>query len=108
MCGVIGHDLTPDWRDRGVIGRYNACHSEKQLLAFLFFTTAQIQHEGKHTATRSGEGLVWPTKRKWITIYVDRPICEDCRLCIGRFRAVTGTSVRTWSPGGQRAGISQR
>lgn len=34
ICKLVGHSLPGHRHDRGVHGRYNACHAEKQLLAY--------------------------------------------------------------------------
>ncbi|KAM0722967.1 hypothetical protein Q7P37_001165 [Cladosporium fusiforme] len=36
LCKATGHVLQADWRDGDIPGRYNACHAEKQLLAYVF------------------------------------------------------------------------
>lgn len=78
---AIGHKLREDvHRDRGVPGRYSACHAEKQLMAF-FLT----RHHFTTDETRSDEDLAKlaatkpPAKPAVITILVNTEVCDDCK-----------------------------
>ncbi|KAB5582967.1 DYW family of nucleic acid deaminases-domain-containing protein [Coniochaeta sp. 2T2.1] len=51
ICSYIGHNLTPHMCDQGQTGRYNACHAEKQLIAYFVSRHVFLEHD-----TREGWG----------------------------------------------------
>lgn len=99
LCEYIGYNLVPNiTRDRGRTGRYNACHAEKQLIAFFIHENGLLPRETDETlglekmnlnepsdqehdrneSKRSPESSAPLTTPKRATIMVSRQPCEDC------------------------------
>lgn len=85
LCESIGYKLTNHYLDGDQPGRFNACHVEKQLMAFFAY---------KHRFTRKeideDENLLElshvhsPRRLSRATILVSTPMCNDCEA----FRAL--------------------
>jgi len=79
LCERIGHKLPLQYADHGKPGRYNACHAEKQLMAYLIEKHVFLRHEieeGQPLAElyrkRPGFGLCTAI------IQTSIDICDDC------------------------------
>lgn len=72
LCKWVGHNLAEDWRDQMVLGRFNACHAEKQAVAYC-----------------------WSTGYKGVaTVHVSRQPCPDCTLFLPKCKKLKGWKVR--------------
>lgn len=76
VCEVIGHRLQADWRDKGVPGRYHACHAEKQVLAHVF----------RH-------------RRRRVALHISSLPCGDCADFIRCFAGFTGIQIAVFFHG---------
>ncbi|CAH0052458.1 unnamed protein product [Clonostachys solani] len=116
LCEIVGHSLEPNARDQGQAGRYNACHAEKQLVAYfvnkhLFLAhetgddldmarlhlgepsaeeSNQLKHREKLSALKSAAPA---TSLKKAKIMVCRPICSDCHRFVERTNTALGLDI---------------
>ncbi|KAK3680561.1 hypothetical protein LTR37_021168 [Vermiconidia calcicola] len=97
MCAIVGHTPQPDWRDKGIKGLFNACHVEKQFLAYILFRHTLLGFEDLDTTDSKNrvefEDLLPLFQLKNVRIHVDRDVCEDCRQCIEKFEEASGVCI---------------
>lgn len=75
LSTLTGHHLKASDRDQGYVGRYHACHCEKQLIADQFF------------AQPLGQAA---------NIVISREPCEDCWNFFARLELIFGLRVDIW------------
>lgn len=84
LCRRIGFKLEDDSRDHGVPGQYNACHAEKQLIAY-FVDQHMFDKTQDNTKEMIDLELIKPpVSIRSAEIMVSRDICNDCKRFIGR------------------------
>ncbi len=85
LCDIVGHSLAPDYRDQGKSGQYNACHADKQLVAYFVHKHLFLSHELEEEEEGGEEKLLSlkaaepPVSLRRATIMVSRGVCYDCR-----------------------------
>ncbi len=47
IANIVGHALVADSRDRGIPGQFNACHAEKQLIAYFISRHVFLEPESR-------------------------------------------------------------
>lgn len=117
MCDTtrIQHTLKPVPEcDQGTRGRYMASHVEKQLLAYVFSTlTSNVTGvdglrggvDQRLQWKRGEDEMDWTQTfrdlflEERVVVYVDEPVCADCRQCAVAFVAKTGVRVTMFGPG---------
>jgi len=96
LCSAIEYLLpSHDW-DHSYPGRFNACHAEKQLMAFYLFKHRILPHELENDSELrqlreqfpSGGGV------REIWIYVSTPPCDDCENFRRRLEALAEVSIQ--------------
>lgn len=79
VCKTIRHKVSPDKYDGAEPGMFNACHAEKQLMAFFAHKHRFAKEELDEDEDLAKLSLVHsPRRLKEATILVSTPICDDC------------------------------
>ena len=89
LAKLIGHDLMADYRDgMEKMGSYFACHSEKQLLAYLVWSHTTYLCPDDQASLQWSESQ--QTEKLHAEIYIGQPgqnkaeVCDDCRAFCGK------------------------
>lgn len=120
LCEIIGYDLAPHDCDQGELGRYHACHAEKQLIAFFVNKHLFLPHEMEENADIARPDLNELSDKEYeqleeekehkkelsklksaepaislqkATILVCRPICSDCKRFVERTNLALGLDI---------------
>lgn len=91
LCERIDFRLEKHSRDRGIPGNYNACHAEKQLIAY--FVDQHSLDGSQHDAEEKLVKIVPPVSVRSAEIMVSRPICDDCNRFVYRVNEVLGLDI---------------
>lgn len=93
LCQRIGFRLGSHSRDLRIPGQYNACHAEKQLVAYFV-----DQHfvGGCQDSTEETPDLITvvpPVSVRSAEIMASRPICDDCHRFVRHVNKALGLSI---------------
>ncbi|KAF2998833.1 hypothetical protein E8E13_002593 [Curvularia kusanoi] len=90
---IIQYQLQPDRRDQGQRGRFNACHAEKQLIAYFISKHVLIQErdEEDNILLLAAPPPVLLTQA---TILVSKALCSDCEEFIKAVNTKFGLTIR--------------
>jgi len=84
-CKTIGYNLTSHQHDGLQSGRFNACHAEKQSMAFFAYRHRFTKEEWDEDEDIAKLADVHSSRRlQEATILASTPVCDDCEA----FRAV--------------------
>jgi hypothetical protein len=110
--------MLKDGYDRGVRGQYNACHAEKQLVAYLVdrhvflpqgldkedFEISNLSPAGSlSNGTRQGANALNklreiqpPQRLEEAVILVSRKVCSDCSVFAGKGNTALNLRIELW------------
>ncbi|KAI0909541.1 DYW family of nucleic acid deaminases-domain-containing protein [Ustulina deusta] len=107
LCKISRHDLVLNHYDQGVPGQYDACHAEKQLIAYFINKHCFLQSE---LATHAGPDdecheerlselhcCAPPFGLKTATIMVSRPVCGGCKPFVSHINRLLGLKINVIS-----------
>lgn len=118
LCKTVGHDLPSHDYDQTVPGQYNACHAEKQLIAYFLHKHLFLYHELEESISPPGirlseedteaddaidndmkiklsalKNVEPPNTLKEATVMVSTEVCQDCEDFKDMVNQVLGTRI---------------
>ncbi|KAF7918952.1 hypothetical protein EAE99_008677 [Botrytis elliptica] len=107
MCQTIGYELRRSQQDQGTPGKYNACHAEKQVIAYwIHHYVAKLPSCSRVTNwAKKFELPIQPEYYEGLFIVISNPLCDCCDRFLNHVATYYKISFTIHCPGGPGEGI---
>ncbi|KAF7882802.1 uncharacterized protein EAF02_006165 [Botrytis sinoallii] len=108
LCQVTGYHLEPcEYVDCGNPGRYNACHAEKQIIAYWLYHYVLSSRSADPSAPwdKKYNEPIKPEYYEGLFIVISNPLCDCCDRFLNHVATYYKISFTIHCPGGPGEGI---